>query len=217
MPGAFAFGGPDKNLAFGSEADEAEIAREAAANRVKQSVQPDAGRAEGPITQAMEISPDDAKNFMRGGLYGALKGRGVETPEWADRAADFMQSPAVNDALAVGAARFWNAPRLLMLRQLEAQGLTQAEIAQRLGAAQSSVQRALTAGKSAGSPSLPKVRGLEGPIGSSDREIADYAKALSEAPKKAPPAPSVSRPAPKASSMTDWEVGPDGTMTRRTR
>lgn len=44
---------------------------------------------------------DFARNFSEGGLHQALKGAGVETPEWTDRAARLVNSPAANAALGV--------------------------------------------------------------------------------------------------------------------
>lgn len=48
----------------------------------------------------------DVRNFFgsgpgQGGIYGVLKGRGFDLPQWMDRGAEFLHNPDVNMALGV--------------------------------------------------------------------------------------------------------------------
>lgn len=59
---------------------------------------------EGPNPAAPYLQ--DVRNFFgsgsgQGGIYGVLKGRGVDLPQWMDRTADFLHDPAVNAALGM--------------------------------------------------------------------------------------------------------------------
>lgn len=98
-------------------------------------------------------------DFARGGVYGVLKGQGVDTPEWMDRGADVVNGQGANDALsvtgggpAVGMARqagraygFWRegGEGLRQLRRMNADRRTQKEIADQFGVSVSQISQVM--------------------------------------------------------------------------
>lgn len=194
--------------------------------------------------ERLETSPppyrQDTLNFAGGGIHGVLKGRGVDTPEWADRAADVIHSPAFNDALGatpLGVTR----EGLNQIIRMTGEGKTRQEIADALGVSRSFVQRAL--GREgmtktmydvadARAATMAEVRRLD-EAGMLGKDIADSLgisrAAVSGFLRKGGQPSRMERrfqnlPIRKEgdragstvppSDVSDWEVGPDGTLTR---
>jgi len=173
-------------------------------------------------------------DFARGGVYGVLKGQGVDTPDWMDRAADAVNSQGVNDALGalpLGGTIKAMAPQAWRVQKLLAQGMSPEAIAADMGITpravgalgkmdvsgqfQKGTVEAPRWGRSqwAQNPELTERLLALRDQGKTPLEIAEELGTtrnavigrldrLSRAPDKSAP------------DLSDWQVGPDVTLTR---